>query len=358
MPIVSIIMPIYNIGHKQRAFQTAVHSLQRQTFTDFELLIINDGSPDRVSGDIARKYAKKDGRIRVIDKENGGQESTRRLGLQQAEGEFILHMDQDDYYFPNAIELFLNRQKETNADVVIAPNGHFAFSTKLKYHMPGKASWINDRVLSNREFMEEYYISFFGVNILPVSIWNKLYKQSFLENNPTPPTINKYTEDINYNMHLLPYADKISIMSDITYLWRWGGYSSDTSTYDLDAWKFLYQNKIQLMQQWSLEEKFEKFAAIEMLNCCLSSYYSLFCKCNSREQVRENILKTLSDPTINYALETVNRLDTGNPRIVMIRNNQIELLLDYLEQKVDNTRFRRRIYGGIRDLTRLLHVGG
>lgn len=97
MPKVSIIVPVYKA---EKYLNRCIDSILAQTFTDWELLLIDDGSTDR-SGDICDEYAKKDTRIRVFHKENGGVSSARNLGLDSAQGEWVTFIDADDYILPD-----------------------------------------------------------------------------------------------------------------------------------------------------------------------------------------------------------------------------------------------------------------
>ena len=101
MPLISIIVPIYNA---ETYLPRCVDSILAQTFGDFELLLVNDGSRDG-SLDICQCYAAKDGRVRVIDKPNGGVSSARNLGLESASAEWVMFADADDWIEPNTLEL-------------------------------------------------------------------------------------------------------------------------------------------------------------------------------------------------------------------------------------------------------------
>ena len=91
--MISIITPVYNA---EKYLRCCIDSIIAQTFTDFELLLIDDGSKDK-SGAICDEYAAKDARIRVFHKENGGVSSARNLGLDNAKGEWITFIDSDDW---------------------------------------------------------------------------------------------------------------------------------------------------------------------------------------------------------------------------------------------------------------------
>lgn len=107
MPKVSIIVPVYKAeGYLHRC----VDSILAQTFTDWELLLIDDGSPDR-SGEICDEYAQKDSRVRVIHKENGGVSSARQRGQDEACGEYTIHVDPDDWVEPTMLEELYQKPK-------------------------------------------------------------------------------------------------------------------------------------------------------------------------------------------------------------------------------------------------------
>ena len=97
--LISVITPIYKA---ERFLDKCISSVLTQSYTNFELLLIDDGSPDN-SGAICDKYAKNDSRIKVFHKKNGGVSSARNYGLDLAQGEFILFLDSDDYLSQDAL---------------------------------------------------------------------------------------------------------------------------------------------------------------------------------------------------------------------------------------------------------------
>lgn len=111
---VSVIVPVYNV---EDYIRECLDSLINQTLTDIEIILVDDGSKD-LSGDICDEYAKKDCRIKVIHKENGGQSSARNAGLKVSTGEYILFVDSDDYIVENTLETLLNEAKKNDADIV------------------------------------------------------------------------------------------------------------------------------------------------------------------------------------------------------------------------------------------------
>lgn len=113
--MISIITAVYNTGEYIRR---CVESIISQTYKDWELILIDDGSTDD-SGEICDKYAQWDSRIKVVHKPNGGIASVRQLGIEMARGEYSIHIDSDDWIEPLMLEEMLDTAKRTRADIVI-----------------------------------------------------------------------------------------------------------------------------------------------------------------------------------------------------------------------------------------------
>ena len=114
-PQISVIIPIYNV---ERYLRQCIDSILAQTFTDFELLLIDDGSPDGCPA-ICDEYAEKDARIRVFHKPNGGVTSARNKGLDNARGNWIIYIDGDDWIEPTYVEELYNAAINNEADIAI-----------------------------------------------------------------------------------------------------------------------------------------------------------------------------------------------------------------------------------------------
>ncbi|MDL2276840.1 glycosyltransferase, partial [Breznakia sp. OttesenSCG-928-G09] len=111
---VSIIMPVYN---SEKYLDTSIGSVLKQSYEDFELILVNDGSKDS-SGEICDRYALTDKRIKVIHKENQGLSAARNTGIQQAKGEFITFIDNDDEYTENLLLDNIPLMEENNLDIL------------------------------------------------------------------------------------------------------------------------------------------------------------------------------------------------------------------------------------------------
>ncbi len=148
-PEISVIVPVYNA---EAYIHRCINSLLAQTFDDFEVILVDDGSFDG-SGAICDDYARKNSRVRVFHKENGGVASARQLGVDKARGEYTIHADPDDWVEPTMLEELYYRAKTETADMVICDffveeNGNNSYRVQKPTNNSAEA--ILDDLLFNR----------------------------------------------------------------------------------------------------------------------------------------------------------------------------------------------------------------
>ena len=182
-PKISIIVPVYNV---ERYLRQCIDSILAQTYTDFELLLIDDGSPDN-SGTICDEYAQKDPRIRVFHKPNGGVSTARNMGIDNAKGEYISFIDADDELYPNAYETMM---KYINDDIDIV------FAGFEKYDEQGKLIYSVDKNYAAKLDADSLITTMFRPIILYYQgfIWNKLFRLSIINDNSL-----RFNEKIYFN---------------------------------------------------------------------------------------------------------------------------------------------------------------
>ena len=191
--MVSIIVPIDNI---QEYLPKCIDSILAQTYPDFEMILVDDGSTD-TSGEICEEYAAKDKRIKVIHKDNGGLTSARNAGLCNASGTYIMHIDGDDWIEPDMLTLLVNSAESNDADIVI---GDFRM-------VSGKCNtaYSSDDWGDGKEFSLNKYIA-----SVWTTAWGSIVKRSVYEkNNISSPTQITYCEDFHLMVRLCYFADKI-----------------------------------------------------------------------------------------------------------------------------------------------------
>lgn len=143
-PAISVIMAMYKGA---ATVSRMIDCVLKQTFKDFELILVDDGSPDRC-GEIAEEYAQKDGRVRVLHKSNGGLADARNHALEIAKGEYTIQFDQDDWVDLNCLEEMYEKAREENADMVICDN-YRNDGNKQFYGMQKPSSLASDSVLKD-----------------------------------------------------------------------------------------------------------------------------------------------------------------------------------------------------------------
>lgn len=151
MPTISVIVPIYNM---ERYIKRCIDSIINQSFNDWELILIDDGSSD-TSGEICDKYARQDFRIRVIHKKNGGVASARQIGTDEARGEYSIHCDADDWVEPDMLHEMYSKAKDVNADIVVSNlyyNDSDNSESIYKVNVPLTATDFIKEILYGRSF--------------------------------------------------------------------------------------------------------------------------------------------------------------------------------------------------------------
>ena len=195
-PMVSIIVPIYNA---EQYLRRCVDSILNQEYTDFELLLVNDGSTD-ASGDICEEYGDREPRVIVIQKENTGVSDSRNRALDRARGKYLQFLDSDDWITPDATRLFVRAAEEYGCDMVISD-----FYRVVGERLSTKGDIEEEGVLTREEFaahmMENPADFYYGV------LWNKLYRRDIVEeHNLRMDTDINWCEDFMFNLEYIRYA--------------------------------------------------------------------------------------------------------------------------------------------------------
>jgi len=188
MPQISVIVPIYKTA---KYLRTCIDSVLSQSFTDFELILVNDGSPDE-SEDICLSYT--DSRIRYIKKQNGGLSSARNLGIENAMGEYIVFVDSDDFIDNTCFKYSVEKIKETKADIVLCG-----------FYLQRKSSIIPVTATEGLYVGEEInkaIVELKSKNLIDTSC-NKLYRTSFIKDNGLTFPEGEIFEDTAFNLGLL-----------------------------------------------------------------------------------------------------------------------------------------------------------
>lgn len=218
--VISVIVPVYNGA---RYIQKCVESIQKNTYQNLEIIIVNDGSKDN-SLELLNELARRDERIQVYSKENGGIASAREFGLQKATGKYLCFVDQDDIVYSNAYETLKNNMEHFNSDLCIA-----------SFHcLRGKKKQLFSATQTNkvieRNEVEKYLFQIgncimhtnyhFDHQMYLISVWNCMYKREIVEKNHIHfQSFYSCEDDSLFNFDYMMHAQSISFEKTPIYGW-------------------------------------------------------------------------------------------------------------------------------------------
>lgn len=210
----SIIIPCYKV---EQYLSQCIKSVLAQTYKDFEIILVDDGSPDR-SGEICDEYAKKDNRIKVIHKPNGGLSDARNAGLDVAQGEYVVFLDSDDWWDDkDALRKIDASIRESEADITIIGMKKY-FSQEGRYgdvRIPMKCD-SESSTTSHTQVLQQYMRS----NIFVACAWDKVVRRSLIEIDHQRFVKHQLSEDIEWCCKLLLKNPKIEVIEEALYVYR------------------------------------------------------------------------------------------------------------------------------------------
>ena len=221
----SVIIPVYNV---EKYLKECLDSITRQTVKDIEIICVDDGSTDN-SPDILKEYQKKDSRIKIITKENGGQASARNLGIKEAQGEYIAFIDSDDFIEEEMLEKLYTKANDDNLDIAMCKIATYNNQTgeikdNVWYYMLGIFRDFEKDVFNHKDTKE------FTCNIA-VTPYNKIYKTSLIKDNDILFPEGLIFEDEKFFYDIYLRAKKVSIIPEFLYYYR---VSRKGSTVDIE----------------------------------------------------------------------------------------------------------------------------
>jgi glycosyltransferase involved in cell wall biosynthesis len=258
-PAISIIVPVYNLEPYIRG---CLESILAQTFSNFEVILVNDGSTDR-SGDICDEFSKLDSRVKVVDQEYGGVSAARNSGVKASQGEYIGFVDGDDYIDKNMYQGLYILCKETNSDISICKLGREINGELIN---KGQDHFIKE--MDNTEAMREL---FKGV-LYRFSLCNKLFKRKCFENIQFPE--GRIHEDLSTTYKLFANADKAVFTNFVGYIYVKRENSILTSRFNakrLDA--FIGWDEMLTFMKKRYPELSSEFISCYVYGCVDNIYY-------------------------------------------------------------------------------------
>ena len=286
---VSFIIPVYNF---EDYIVICVESIIHQSYSDIEIIIVDDGSTDRTA-DICDKLANEDSRIRVLHKRNNGVSYARNKGLEVAKGDYVVFVDADDYIAPDFTDYMLGLVRANNSDFGLSLN---CFCNKTD----SQVAQDNVAVLEPNDA-----VALLLSPRVTVGSWNKIFRRDFLnDNNIRFSTDLFYGEGLHFIVRAANASNNIVVGQRKVYFYRRNNFESATSKFNIEnshnGWKALSlienylgtpSRNVRLMLEWH-KTQFRMGTVIRILECKRKSEYrEHFLEC--LRYVRRNTWRSL-----------------------------------------------------------------
>lgn len=329
--MVSIIIPVFNTG---RFLERCFKSVLFQTYKDWECIVVNDRSTDALTIKILKKWKEKVPNFLFIDKAtNEGVERARLTGLSYAKGDYFFFIDSDDWIKEDALELMVKKADEIDADIVIGRMcKRFIGGYSKKDFI--SSDWI-ERVIHHEELMDNYFISFFGCNILPVTVCATLYRRKLIEDSNPISSGLSFGEDLVFNLRVFPFVRSYYAIDKIVYNYRKGIPSSSDKYLNswLDNSRKLYLIKKQVLNEYNNEIALY-YLKVELVNY-LKSYVNgcLDYRARNRKDSIDHLHKELREHMYKDVASLLNSPYKDKTIIPMIVNGDAEAIFHLIERR-------------------------
>ena len=281
--MVSIIMPVYN---SEKYIAEAIESVCNQSYKNWELLIVNDGSTDR-SPDIINEYAEKDDRIKVFHKKNSGVSSARNIALSYVRGELVTFIDSDDVYHPNRLEKMVNVfEMYPTCDFVFSKYREFKGNLELVDENSNADVVLSDENILKRIISDSRYHF----------VCNSMIKSKIAKKERFAPI--RFAEDFCFIRDCACHCKQMAVLDDVLYYYRRDNENAMTSHFFSEKYVKDYMMLVEYTYAFCKELRlnddfFKKMVAHEYAQNCMrirkSTSYSTFVSCMNNMEFRAGI---------------------------------------------------------------------
>lgn len=259
--LISVIVPIYNV---EKYLDRCVDSIINQTYKNLEIILVDDGSPDNCP-QMCDDYAKKDSRIKVVHKENGGLSDARNVGMKIATGEYVSFIDSDDYVSLDFYETLLETIVDNDSDIVECG--------VVKFYENEKFDKYNDDLKVTNYDTVDALDGLINENPFKQHVWNKLYKSNIALD--IPYAVGKLNEDEFWTYQIFGKAKKVTRINKTMYYYFQRGSSIMGNGYNI---KRLDALEGKMNRQAYIEKNFPTLATkakVDLYGSCMFAYQSV-----------------------------------------------------------------------------------
>lgn len=326
--LISVIVPIYN---KEKYIRQCVDSILNQTFSDFELILVDDGSSDDCHF-ICDEYKNKDERVKVIHKKNGGLVFARKQGFISSTGEYIMCVDADDYLEKDYLLNFKKEIELNHPDIVCAD--YCSSNNKLNNKISKFENGFYDKnkIIS---LIFPYLIQSKKATYFPINIWAKAFKRELYSKVQLGVDESiSVGEDSCVSIPCIYYADSLSIINDKSYVYR---INDDSMTGKRKVFDSNYPHKLYLelikhinINEYDIKEQMYRFVAHQLF----SVVRSMFNLDSNYSQIKARIIELLKNPFYDECIRNAEFIGSFKAELMikLLRKRNIKLL--YIVSKI------------------------
>ena len=325
-PTVSVIVPAYNA---EKYIEACVQSILSQTYTDFELVLVNDGSKDSTST-ICHRLGEQDSRIVVIDQENGGASSAKNAGLNVARGSYIEFVDADDTLDATYMEQLLRGTAEDEADLCVG-NMAFVVLDNGELVLSRPTPKLHEGMFTLKEYLS-YYKEYMPYAIIG-SPCNKLFRRRIIdEHNLRFDETTKNNEDTWFNLEYLRYCKKIFVSASPFYHYIDHQNGSASRRYIdniIEIYTETYRRSTAFLKEAEMYDCNEQFCKSYFIGLCIGALNGIVLQATqyAKKEKLEKMRDIIGRPEVCDALKGLKELDRKKRLIALLMRHKCVRLL-------------------------------
>lgn len=346
--LISIVIPVYNA---EKYLGGCLNSIQNQTYKNFEVILVNDGSIDH-SETICKEFVEVDTRFRYFLKVNGGASSARNFGLDHVTGDFITFIDADDWVDENHLEVLINNIKENNSDMAVSSIKKFdnVSSFEFRVYSNQEKYLLNYNKLNREEFLVILPKLIHASNSYKIAV-SKLFKKELVSDVRFDESI-IYGEDLEFFFKLYVNINSISYVDEVTYIYRLHDESSSSKfgqlhmEQELAIYKKMYEKIEELdlptIHYYTTISDLLEFRRDYLENRVLFNEYLKFLEIKERSVTYPKDLISVIVPIYNVSpylrlcLESIEKQTYQHFEVLLIndgsRDNSKDICLEFVER--------------------------
>lgn len=344
MQMVSVIVPIYNAGSK---LKKCIQSILKQTYPNFELILINDGSTDE-SLKVCELYADRDARIRVIDKENEGSIATRQKGIDEAVGDYLMFVDADDWVASTIIERLISFVTE-DQDVIVC-NSYRVLNDRALLKQVNNSRYFTDyHEVCGDQIRTEIIEAYFHGHPFPATLYAKLFKKEIFNHSGKFIKRLKFLgDDLYLNLEVLLKANRIVIVNEPLYYYRVGGNTSRYMPYHFHDITCGYQIQKEVIYEYYGDylSKHLTGISIMLLNSFRTTLQNICSSSLSETEIKREIRGYCSNLSVLEALEDKGAEEyLSSDYLELIKSCDVDALYDLGKRLYKKSYQKQRLIG-------------